>query len=157
MTPRQKLQTSSIHLVGETQREAAVARVMNLPLDPHEPIEIVFREKQKIRKPDANALMWVGPLKDISEQAWVNGRQFSDEVWHEHFKREFLPEDDDPNIEELAKDGYRKWDIGVTGERVLVGSTTELTRKGFSIYLQQVEAFGASLGVMFHESPRRAA
>lgn len=157
MTPRQKLKTSRIRLVGETQREAAVTRIMNIPLDPDEPIEVVFREEQKIRKPDANALMWVGPLKDISEQAWVNGRQFSDKVWHEHFKREFLPEDDDPNIEELAKDGYRKWDICVTGERVLVGSTTELTRKGFSIYLQQVEAFGASLGVMFHESPRRAA
>jgi len=100
----------------------------------------------KARKPDQNALMWVGPLKDIAEQAWVNGRQFSDEVWHHHFKTLYLPEVFDA---ELCKEGYRKWDWSPSGAKVLVGSTTELTVRGFAQYLEQVYAEGAGMGVEF--------
>ena len=152
---RQKYVTSVIRLVGPLQLQTAIAKLQNAPLDEARPIEVVIREEQKARPPDANSRMWAGPLRDIAEQAWVNGRQFSNVVWHEHFKREYLPEDDDPALSELAKDGYRKWDIDPAGNRVLVGSTTQLTRKGFSIYLEHITAFGANLGVMFHEAPGR--
>lgn len=155
MSDRQKLQTVKIRLVGEVQRNAAAARLANLPLDAEKPIEVVFREEQKVRTLDANARMWAGPLKDISAQAWLDRRQFSAEVWHEFFKKAYLPEDDDRELPELAKDGYLKWDIDPNGDRVLVGSTTQLTPKGFSIYLEQVMAFGAGLGVLFHEVPGR--
>ncbi len=151
-------QARTIRIIGEQQRETALAAIRNLPIiDP--PIELVMREEKKARGLDANARMWVGPLADIEAQAWVNGRQFTAEVWHEHFKREFLPEDGEPELEALAKDGYRKWDHLPSGERVLIGSTTQLTVKGFARYLQQVEAFGASLGVCFSASPaeRRSA
>ena len=154
MSKREKFQTRAIRLVGTMQQEAAIALIRNLPLDSEKPLVVTVAEEKKMRGLDANALMWVGPLKSISEQAWVDGKKFTAAVWHEHFKREYLPEDSDPELPELAKDGYRKWDIDPKGNRVLVGSTTELTKKGFSIYLQQVEAFGASLGVMFNESPR---
>ena len=157
MSNRDKFKTRSIRLVGTMQQEAAIALIRNLPLDSDKPLVITVAEEKKLRGLDANALMWVGPLKSIAEQAWINGRQYSAEVLHEHFKREYLPEDNDPELPELAKDGYRKWDIDPKGNRVLVGSTTELTKEGFSIYLQQVEAFGASLGVMFSESPRKYA
>lgn len=122
----------------------------HVPIDPVKPLELIVREEQKIRGLDANALMWVGPLKDIAEQGWVDGRQYSDKVWHEYFKQEYLPEDNDPEIAELAKEGYRKWDTTPKGNRILVGSTTDLLRKGFSRYLQQVEAHGAQMGVQFH-------
>ena len=114
-------------------------------------LEVVFREHKDARSLDQNAAMWAGPLRDIAEQAWVNRQQFSAEAWHEHFKREFLPEDDDPEIDELVKDGYRKWTILPTGDRVLTGSTTQLTRKGMARYLQQIEVFGAQMGVLFGE------
>jgi hypothetical protein len=155
---RQKFESRKIRLVGEQQRETVLALVANLPVDSAKPLEVLVREEVKARKLDQNALMWVGPLKDIAEQAYLNGRSYSDVVWHHHFKAEYLPEEYDP---ELCKDeSYRKWDYTPTGERVLVGSTTDLTIKGFSIYLEQVYADGANMGVEFHANPnelRRAA
>lgn len=143
---RQKFPTQSVLLRTETQRDLVLARVKHLPLYQDEPIEIVLRDPVKARGMDQNAAMWAGPLRDIASQAWVAGRQYCAETWHEQFKREYLPEDFD---DELTKEGYRKWDVTPGGERVLIGSTTQLTKKGFSQYLTQIEAFGASLGVMF--------
>lgn len=154
---RQKFEQRKIMLRSSIQRDTLQALVANLPLDDKNPLEVIVREEVKPRRPDQNALMWVGPLKDIAEQAYVQGRTFSAEVWHEHFKELYLPEEADP---ELTKDGYRKYDFTPAGKRVLVGSTTELTVKGFAQYLEQVIAFGAALGVLFHASPnesRRAA
>lgn len=150
---RQPFTTRKIRLVGEQQRETAIAMLRSLPIDPVKPLELVAREEIKARKLDQNAAMWAGPLRDIAEQAYVNGRTYSSEVWHEHFKSEYLPEEFDP---ELCKEGYRKWDYTPAGNRILVGSTTQLTVKGFALYLQQVEAFGASLGVQFHANPNEA-
>lgn len=154
---RQPFAPRKIRLIGELQREAAIAVLRNMPLDAEKPLEAMFREEVKARKPDQNALMWAGPLRDIAEQGYVDGRSYTAEVWHEHFKAEFLPEVFEP---ELCKEGYRKYDYTPSGKRVLIGSTTQLTVKGFALYLQQVEAFGASLGVLFHVNPnesRRAA
>lgn len=147
-TERQKYPTRKILLRSESQQEAALAAIRNAPLDPDKPLECVLREEVKARKLDQNALMWAGPLSDIAEQCYVNGRTYTAEVLHEYFKREFLPEDFDP---EQCKDGYRKWDYTPKGERVLVGSTTQLTVRGFARYLQQIEAYGQTeLGVQFH-------
>lgn len=154
MSKRETYQTRTILLVGEVQKSTARAVIDNAPTDPENPLELVLRERVKPRKQDQNALMWAGTLNDIAEQAWVNGRRFSAEVWHEYFKREYLPEECEEGI---AREGYRKWDYTPDGERVLVGSTTQLTVKGFALYLQQVEAYGASLGVMFHADERIAA
>ncbi|MCV5968699.1 recombination protein NinB, partial [Lactococcus petauri] len=68
------------------QVETVIQLVKNMPLDPIAPIEVVFREQVKVRKPTQNSLLWAGALSDIASQAWVNGRQFSAEVWHEYFK-----------------------------------------------------------------------
>jgi len=149
---RDKYPTKTIHLVGDMQKATARLLIDQAPVDPMQPIEVVIREKQKVRKPDQNSLMWSGPLADISEQAYINGRTYTQEVWHDYFKRKCLPEEYDP---ELCKEGYQKWDIGPDGERILVGSTKDLLVKGFALYLEQVYADGASMGVQFHE--RRAA
>jgi len=152
---RPEFSPRTIYLIGPQQAHIAVALIPNLPIDPDNPLEIVIREKQKGRKLSANARYWAGPLSDIAKQAWVQGRQYSAEVWHEMYKREYLPEDNDPELAELAKEGYCKWSFDPMGERILVGSTTQLTKKGFARYLQQVEAYGASLGVHFTEAPGR--
>ena len=75
-----------------------------------------------------------------------------------HFKELFLPEtfQSAEHQAEIAKEGYRKYDTSPGGKRILVGSTTELTIKGFAIYLQQVEAFGANLGVIYSANPNEA-
>jgi hypothetical protein len=44
-----------------------------------------------------------------------------------------------------------------SGERVLIGSTTQLTVRGFAQYLTRVEAYGAQeLSVEFHANPRES-
>lgn len=154
---RPAFKTRTIRLIGQSQRDIAIAAVANAPLDPDKPLELVLREERKIRKPDQNSAMWSGPLRDIAEQAWVQGRQYADVTWHEYFKEKYLPEDDDPDIAELAKEGYRKYDIDPDGNRRLIGSTTQLLVRGMALYMTQVEAHGASLGVQFHAAPERIA
>jgi hypothetical protein len=85
---REKFQTRTIRLVGQMQKDAAIAVINNLPIDSDKPLVVTIAEEKKIRGLDANGLMWVGPLKQISEQAWVEGKRYSDVVWHEMFKRE---------------------------------------------------------------------
>ena len=153
---RPEFKTRTLRLVNPAVRATALAAISNAPIDPERPIEVMLREEKKTRGMDANAAMWAGPLRDIAEQAWVDGRQFTAEVWHEFFKREYLPEDDDAELESLCRDGYRKWAIDPSGARVLVGSTTQLLVKGMARYMTQVEAYGAGLGVQFHISPNLA-
>lgn len=151
---RDKYPTRSIMLVGDMQKETACLLIKQAPIDQVNSLEVIIREQVKARKPDQNSLMWVGPLADIAEQAYVQGRTFSAEVWHEYFKEQYLPEEFDAD---LCKEGYVKWAIRPDGKRALIGSTTQLTIKGFAQYLAQIEAHGASLGVMFRARERMAA
>lgn len=147
---REPFVKKKIRLCGFLQVNTALALLPNLPIDPVNPLEIIIREEEKIRKPDQNALMWVGPLADIAEQGWVNGRKFSAQVWHHYFKEKFLPEEYEDGI---TKDGYKKWEYAPDGGRVLVGSTTELTKRGFAHYLTAIEAEGANIGVQYRAKP----
>lgn len=139
-------QKRTILLRTEVQRETLLALVRNLPLDDKKPLQVVIEEYRPVRKLDQNALLWSGPLRDIAEQAFLDGRQYSAEIWAHYFKVQFLPEEFDPT---QCKDGYVKWQFDPMGERILTGSTTQLTVAGFSTYLEQIFAFGASLGVQF--------
>ncbi len=77
-----------------------------------------------------------GVLSQIAEQAVVGGRQFSTEVWHEQFKRQFI------GVEELP-------DGSVRGK-----SSAKLTTAQFGEFCAQVEAYAASeLGVTFYDLP----
>jgi hypothetical protein len=144
---RDQYPTTQILVRGELQRSTLLAKVNQIPLDEKKPIEVIIREWSKPRKPDQNALMWAGTLKDIATQAYVNGRTYSAEIWHEHFKERFLPEE---FMEGITKDGYKKWDVTPSGKRILVGSSTHLTVKGFALYLTEIESFAATeLGVQF--------
>lgn len=146
MTP-DKYPTRTINLIGQAQKDIAKAAIDHAPCG----VQMVLREQPKVRTPDQNSAMWSGPLRDIEQQAYVDGKTYSAQVWHNTFKRLYLPEEFDP---ELCLDGYKKWDFDRDGERVLVGSTKMLTKKGFHQYLEQVLADGAGMGVMFSASPR---
>ena len=139
--------TTQILVRSELQRSTLLAKANQIPLDEDKPIEVIIREWSKPRKPDQNSLMWASPLKDVANQAYVGGRTYSAEVWHEHFKELFLPEEYE---EGFTKEGYIKWDTNPKGDRVLVGSTKDLTVKGFARYLTELEAYAATeLGVQF--------
>lgn len=148
---RSEFATRRILLREPEQVERAIAALRNAPLDPIRPIECLIREEVKARKKSQNDMMWAGPLADIAAQVWVEGRQYRAEVWHEHFKETYLPEEYDPEL--CKSEDYRKWDIGPSGRRILVGSSTDLTRKGFAQYVTEIEVFGAERGVEYHAPP----
>ena len=150
---RQKFEQRRLLLRGQEQVDRAIALLRTVPLDAAKPLEVLVREEVKGRKLDQNALMWAGPLKDIAEQCWAQQRQYSAEIWHEYFKAQFLPETYDPDL--CKTEHYRKWDYDPGGAPALVGSSTDLTIKGFAQYLEQIHAFGAQMGVEFHEAPAR--
>jgi len=102
------------------------------------PLAVTVAEHKSKRSNEQNRLMW-DRLTAISEQARPGGSQFSTEAWHEHAKRELLPE-------ECAK-GVSKWAYLPTGDRVLKMSTTDLDVSEMTDYLDALGAMAAELGV----------
>ena len=58
-----------------------------------EPFEIVLRPIKAKRTQDQNRRMWA-LLREVAATVWIDGRQFTDEVWHEHFKRQFIGQEE---------------------------------------------------------------
>lgn len=149
---RAKIETRSVFLRSQAQVDFLLILIAKLPLDDENPVEVVMREQLKKRQDRLNQAMWAGPLRDIEAQAEFQGRKFSAEVWHEHLKELFLPDENLPDFDPThVLDDYRKWDIDpFNGQRRLHGSTTHLTDRGMRAYLLQVEAHMASeYGVTF--------
>jgi len=117
---------------------------------------MIIRPRVKQRKIDQNSAMWAGLYKDLTEQVWIDGKQYSQEVWHEYCKQQFLPEDDNPELPLLVTrhETWRKWDYLPDGGRRLCGTTTRLTPRGMSDYMMQIEAMGSEYGVLFQAFPR---
>jgi hypothetical protein len=132
-------------LVNAAVKMNAMAMVNSLPLDGSK--ELILRDYVKPQSHEQRKLMWGIRLAEIAQQAWIAGRQWPVEVWHEYFKEKFLP---DGLIEGETLDGYIKWLDMPDGSRKMVGSTTKLTTKGQIVYMTQVEAFATQeLGVQF--------
>lgn len=105
------------------------------------PVQIVAREDEDDRTVRANRYYWGVVLKEISEQACIEGQRWAADAWHELFKRQFL--------------GFEIKKTRVAGKRrpVVVRrlkSTTGLSIKKFTKYLEKVQAFAVTdLGVRF--------
>jgi len=138
----------SFRLINAGTMMSASAMLHNLPLDGS--FEAVFRPYVRKRRDEANALYWVR-LAEISSQAWLQGKQYTPEIWAEYMKAQYLPE---VFTEGETLDGYQKYAEMPDGSIKMIGSTTRLTTRGFNNYLTQVEAFGAELGVRFSAEER---
>lgn len=93
------------------------------------PISVQVAEHKAKRSTEQNKLLW-SVLHDIAANAWVAGRQFSADAWHEQFKREFIGCEELPN-------GYH---VGI--------STTALSVEEFSNYIEQIREYASnSLGI----------
>jgi hypothetical protein len=148
-------QPRTIALIGDTQKKLAIAAITNAPIGQN--LEMVLREATGKRTASQNALMFASAIKDIAEQVWVEGRQFDKDTWHRYMKKCYLPDETrEPYIHELVKEPetYHKFATSPDGEQECVGSTTQLTKYGFSQYLEQIYAFGASHGVLFTTKER---
>lgn len=105
-------------------------------IDSGSPLRIIITAEEKRRNNDQNRYLWGVVYKTISEQAYVNNRLFSSDVWHETLARKFW----------ICED--------VTlpdGEVIVRRKSTSLMSVGdFSLYIEQVRAYAATeLGVVF--------
>lgn len=143
---REKIKPRSVFLRTPAQMDFLLTLLAKLPYDDENPVEVLMREQVKKRKDSLNQAMWAGPLRDIEAQAEFRGRKYSAEVWAEHLKELFLPDENLPDFDPShVLDGYYKWDIDpFNGQRRLHGSTTHLTDQGMRFYLLQMEAHMAS-------------
>lgn len=102
------------------------------------PLRLIVTEGDRKRTTEMNRFYWGGVLSQVAEQAWVAGRRYDKDVWHEHFARKFGVCD-----EVVLPDGEI-----VTRRK----STTQMTVREFSEYLQRVQADATQeLGVQFDD------
>ena len=99
--------------------------------------QLVLTCKLRTRTTKQNKRYWSrGVLKQIAEQAVVNGRQYSAEVWHELMKKKFI------GLVELP-------DGSVIGQ-----SSRDLSTTQFGEFCEQVEAYACTeLSVVFYDLP----
>lgn len=144
-----KFKQRVIKILGKQQKDTAHAMIDNVPEGVG--LEVVLREEVKTRSLSQNNLYWAN-LEEISQQLWWLGKQYSAEGWHHAFKCMFMPDEkSEPYLFELVKnpDSYHKYEYTPNGERICKASTTDLTKKGFTEYIEQIYAFATGEGVMF--------
>jgi hypothetical protein len=96
------------------------------------PLVMEITEEKSKRSLSQNRLYFGRLLKQIENQAWIDGRQYSAETWHEYFRRKYI------GLIDLPKGG-------TVGQ-----SSTTLSVAEFKTYMDQVEAYAATeLGVQF--------
>lgn len=101
-----------------------------------EPLRLIVTAEERQRNTQQNRFYWGAVLKSVSDQAWVEGRQFDKDAWHEYFARKFGVCD-----ELVLPDGEI-----ITRRK----STTQMSVGEFSAYLEQIQAYAAAeLGVEF--------
>ena len=97
--------------------------------DSGHPLAVTITEYKARRSTEQNKRYWA-ILGDISRNAYVAGKQFSQDAWAEHFKREFI------GIEELPSGK----DVGI--------STTTLNVQEFTDYMTRIECYAVQeLGI----------
>lgn len=111
-----------------------------------EPMQVTCSIYRASRTNDQLAAMWAGIIQPLADQAWIGGRQYSAEVWHEWLKRETIPAmaADQTEPGQWVKNGSTLWRYMPDGSREFCGSTGMLTRAGMSEYMQRIEAYAVS-------------
>lgn len=98
------------------------------------PLVVETRPENAKRSNAQNRCYW-DMLHQIEEEAWLDGRRFTADVWHEHFRRMFIGILELPNGATMGQ------------------TTTTLTVKQFSEYIDQVSEYaGRVLGVVFEDN-----
>jgi hypothetical protein len=99
-----------------------------------EPLRIEVTQRGDKRSAEQNKRYWA-LLRSISEQAWVDGRQFDSETWHELFRRQYI------GTEEIHLPDGTRIERGI--------STTTLSVSEFTSLMDRIEQYAAEqLGVV---------
>jgi len=126
-------------IVSETALNIAINFIKSnwKPLfDAETPLFLIVTSAEEKRRAQQNKYYWAVVIRSIADQAWVQGKQFSAEAWHEYFASQYgiKKEVEMPN--------------GCIATKRL--STTEMKVKEFSEYTEKVTAYGATeLAVRF--------
>lgn len=137
-------------LTSKSIMQSAIAMLNNMPLDGT--MECDLRPYKKPSSDQQRRRMFGYVVGEIAAQAWLQGKQYSQEVWHEYLKAKFLPE---AFKEGITREGYVKYLEMPDGGIKMVGSTTQLTTLGHTNYVTECEAFAAQeLGVRFSAEER---
>jgi hypothetical protein len=100
------------------------------------PLAVEVSEYKEKRNNEQNKHYWK-LLQFIAGNAWINGRRFDDEIWHQQFRRWFLGLVDLP-------DGKT---VGI--------STTSLNVSEFAAYVKQIERYATEeLGLALPANPK---
>lgn len=136
-------------LINKDVKSNCLAMVTNLPFDGT--MEVEIRKYKKPSSAQQRRRMFGYVVGEIAQQAFFNGKQYPDHVWHIILKEMFLP----PHfIEGITKEGYEKYIEMPDGSLRMVGSTLNLTTKGHMDYVTACEAWAAQeLGVLFSARP----
>lgn len=143
---REKIAKFIVFIRSDQQKEVLSAKIKQLPVDQDKPIQVVISEKPNKRSNPQNSYYWMR-LGEIATQAYVNGRLYNSDCWHEELKRNHMPEII------IDKNGVKrsKWTETPSGDLVVI-STTELGVESMAEYTTIIEAYGAGeLGVMFSD------
>jgi len=98
--------------------------------DAGKPLAVTVTEHKAKRSTEQNKRYWA-ILREVAECAWVDGKQFSQEAWHEFFRGKFIGLEDSPS-----------------GRQVGI-STAKLSVSEFADYMTKVDAYVSSeLGVI---------
>jgi hypothetical protein len=91
----------------------------------NQPLAVTVTQHKDKRTLDQNKRYWA-ILNEIAEQAWVAGKQYSADAWHEHFKQTLIGVIDLPN-----------------GSTVGI-STASLNVEEFANYMTRVEMYATT-------------
>lgn len=86
------------------------------------PMAVTVAESKAKRSGEQNRRYWA-LIQEIAENGWIDGKRFSAEAWHEHFKRTFI------GCEEMPNGGL----VGI--------STTSLSVGDFVTYTDKVQDY----------------
>ena len=101
--------------------------------DAGKPLSVTVAEHRARRTGEQNRFYWRA-LGDIAANAWVDGRQYDAESWHEHFKRTLL------GVEEAVLPGGEVLTRGI--------STTTLSIAEMADYIDRITAYAVDeLGI----------
>jgi len=102
------------------------------------PLRVIVTEEEMDRLDEQIAYYFGVCIKQISEQAWVDGRQYSKECWHDYFAKLFLPAK-----ELVLPDG----EIVIKRGSIARG---KISLKKMTAFITEVEAYATTeLGVEF--------
>lgn len=94
------------------------------------PLVVEVGEYNQRRSNEQNRLLWA-LLTEIAEQVELDGKRFSKEAWHEHFKDMFAPKQEGPG-------------------GLVAMSTSQMNKQQFQEYVTRIEVHSVqTLGVEF--------